>query len=721
MKKFHLLLMALVAVTALLFVGGCDRLKGDENLNQAPDVRFINTPFDSTSFSYAPTVYWIGYDPDGLISGYEFFDDSSQAGRDAYRAGDAALAIYVGNIADDQWVHTVRTQETIYLGTVEGETKEHVFFLRSIDNKGERSQPKVRTFFRTNQAPNPPELKWSQGEEDYAHDYPIPDTLFWGDTLTTTYSGIEFLWRGSDPDSRELNIIPLEFSYALVRVRDENGAAVSDTVHWPIYNDSARVIGYGNGFTPWSGLTSVTYFGQETGEYQFTLRVRDDGLTLCAVDSFATASFYAIKPTFDKQLLVIFECSTLSGADRNNFGGREPDSILADYNEIIPTAYQYAELMRQNFAGYDSLIPYPLEARMGDNVVIWRETQDCASTAKYPYYLMGQFKWIWWISDDNCANADFPGTEERVLALSRYMNVGGNLLMSGRRYFGSSYFYGGCPGTNGFDDFFATYFNVNGLCAKPDRTINAGADFAGAITSDAILPDLTIDSSVVCSLRWAQRRSCALPGIEYVSRAVSQTSFDFSATVYNYASNTVGGNYDTTNVDCQVFNSTPSRVELLPAENHNTILAVHRVYNRTRGVSAQFQYLNSTIIQGETRPLIVCSTPSEAGRWLTSDTLEVDYTFSPVTQENNRPVGIFFQKHSAVQEFDSRTNEFRFTLQVRFRTALYTFPISFMDRRPVNIPGFPFPIDPVSFVIANHILQFNSPANLGEFNFDIGG
>lgn len=717
MKNTKIVLLVVTALITAVCFYSCNRLDGTESDNAAPEVRFINTPFDSTGFNYAPIVYWIGYDSDGLISGYEYFDDSSQAGREAYRAGDAALLAYINSLSPETWIQTARTEETVFLGTVEGEIKEHVFILRSIDNKGARSGPKVHTFFRTNLAPFPPELKWAQGRPDYNNDYPVADTLFWGDTITTTYPGMEFLWKGADPDSRELNVIPLEFSYALVRIRDANGDEVRDTVPYPIYNDSSRVIGYGQGWSPWTGLTSAIFFGQETGQFEFTLRVRDDGLTMCHPDSFGHSTFYAIKPTFSKQLLIINENSACTAPERANFGCCEADSIMAFYERMLPEAYSIAELLRA--AVYDSLIPEPLEYRFGDNVQIFNGTQDCQSTGTYPYQLMGQFKWIWWISDDNCNNSDFTGTTARLTALSRYLDVGGSMIMSGRRFFNSSYAISGCPASaNDRLDFFERYFNINGVCASTTRNLADGADFVGASTGDQFLPDFSIDTMKVCSLRWASRRVCALPGIEYVSRAISQNSFDFSATLYTYESNTVDASYDTTNVDCIVHASTPSRAELRALPGHTTIFSVNRVYNRTKGVFGQFQYLNQAVVQGRNTAIIVCSTPSEAGQWLTTDTLEVDYTFSPVSESHNRPVGVFFQKHSTVQELNQFTGEFSFSLQVRYRTALYTYPISFMDDTPIQVFGFPFPINPVAFMIANHIIQFNSPRDLGNFDID---
>jgi hypothetical protein len=70
MKTSKIFLLALAAMLSALVFFSCDRLDGTASTNAAPHVEFVNTPFDSTEFNYAPIVYWRGYDNDGLISGF---------------------------------------------------------------------------------------------------------------------------------------------------------------------------------------------------------------------------------------------------------------------------------------------------------------------------------------------------------------------------------------------------------------------------------------------------------------------------------------------------------------------------------------------------------------------------------------------------------------------------------------------------------------------------
>ena len=254
------LLFAVLTLTAVGLFWGCNRLDGKEDTNQSPVVAFVNVPLDSSEFNYAPVVRWTGYDPDGLIQAYQYHDDSTTAAVAAYAAGDAALAAYIAGLSSAVWTTTFATSDTIYLRRSEADSiTQHVFMVRAVDDKEAVSSVKVRTYFRTNQPPYAPQVKWAADpdREDtvkgYQLVYSIPDTLFWNDTLTSTWSGISFLWKGSDPDSRDLNIIPLTFSYKLV-----NDDTQQEFPH-PVYDDSNRVTGYETGWSPWTSASQVTF------------------------------------------------------------------------------------------------------------------------------------------------------------------------------------------------------------------------------------------------------------------------------------------------------------------------------------------------------------------------------------------------------------------------------------------------------------------------------
>jgi hypothetical protein len=723
MKHAKYILAALAMLIATFLFYGCDRMNGKQNDNQAPIVEFVNTPMDTSTFNYAPIVYWSGKDADGYVSGYEYYDDSTEAAREAYRQDrtvPGTLLSYINAIPAENWVRTTRTQETIYLGTAAGEVKEHVFVVRAIDDKDLRSLPKVHTFFRTNIPPNPPTIKWAQDEDENAEFVPsiaIAETLFWGDTTSSVYPGVEFLWQGSDSDSRDLNIIPLEFSYALVKLP-------ADTMPYPILDDSLNIVGYGHGWSAWSQEASHVFYGFETGDYELTVRVRDDGLTLCRPDSFAYARFSAVKPTFEYQLLIVDENPVPTPNELSRFGARPDTAIMNVYYGMLPQAFEIAETFRQ--IAYDSLIPEPFEYTYGPvgsgaQVQEW-DNKNLELAQNIPYSVIGQFKWVWVIHDNNPTVTSHTGVMNREHVMDRYMRVGGSVMLSGRRLFDSYHLPSrtplSTPGDQAPGPFFADFFNMYTVQVKPRWTASVVPDFEDAVTANSSYPDLAVDDSIAMTCTWGTRHYPYLPEIDYFSRAESQTSFDYSATLYTYVSSTRNASYDTTNVDCDVLASSPSVAALSPAEGHDIIFAVSRIYNRTRGVAGQFLWIDHNGPSNHPAR-IICSTPEQDGAWLTSDSLEVDYTFSPISDSQNKPVACIFQKHEVRQMRDPRNpSAFIFQLTALYRSALFTFPLSFIDQTPAEVlPGFPA-MNPAAYLVAMQMLTFNSPMNLGEYNFD---
>ena len=176
------------------------------------------------------------------------------------------------------------------------------------------SPVKVRTYFRTNQPPDRPAGEMGRRSRSRRRRQGLPARLrrsptrcFWGDTLTSTWSGISFLWKGSDPDSRDLNIIPLTFSYKLVN--DSTGGSFPYPVTTTATTSSAsrragapgaRLAGH---VTPPRTARQLDPNFVLDGHYTFYVRVRDDGLT--ESDTMATATFTAVAPTFQRQLLIV--------------------------------------------------------------------------------------------------------------------------------------------------------------------------------------------------------------------------------------------------------------------------------------------------------------------------------------------------------------------------------------------------------------------------------
>jgi len=714
-------LLIAVLITALAGVyWGCSRLTGDNDENQVPVVFFVNVPLDSTVFNYAPVVHWTGHDPDGIVVAYQYHDDSTRAAVEAYRAGDAALSQYIASLPENAWISTYATSDTIYLRRTEADSvTEHVFMIRCVDNLNGVSPVKVRTYFRTNLPPNAPRLRWaldvarSDGEQGYLVDYSIPDTLFWGDTTTLTYPGIGFLWQGSDPDSRELNIIPLTFSYLLVNV------STGDTFPYAVYDDSNRVVGYGVGWSPWTDEAQVTFSASTAlipqpnfpldGQYEFFLRVRDDGLT--GSDTVAHATFTAVYARFERELLILDWNKHPAGPQDTRLGLRDDQEIIQFYQSVIPEGIALAEQFRQLFRP-DMTEPIDLDTA-------WYADKDMANANGHvPYDLIRHFNAVL-ITAENPPITP-PATalmRDRIKVLQDYMDVGGQVILVGRRlfqgYFNLSGAYALQPSAQNISDtYFSRYHHLSTIGGKsPYAPTDPAPDFEGVNTTEALLPNLRVDTTIAMALNWRNNHFPCLPDVDYFGRTTTQSGYDYSATLYTYSSATVNQSYNVYNEDCEVISSTPSRAYLVPRDtSHSRVLDVTRVYNVTRAVYGQFEYLDRA---PSGRPIIVVSTPADAGAWNdTLDVLEVDYLYIPVSTSHNQPVANVYARIQGQVEIDFNTGRYLFTGVMRFRSILFTFPLSFMNNDPIPIPFIGGEATAGSQVIAWCMIAANEPRTL---------
>ena len=693
---------------AVLAAGGifwsCDRLDGTIEENKPPVVEFVNVPLDSSQFSFAPTVYWVGHDPDGFLTGFQYRDDASDEAVAAYRAGDAALQAYIAGVPETSWIPTDSTQETIYLLTDEGDTTEHVFMIRSVDDRGATSAVRIRIFFRTNQAPNKPEIKKVQlplGEDQpYDSALAVTDTLFIGEVPSATWGGISFLWRGTDPDSRELNIIPLEFSYRLTNL------TTGTVIPFPRLIDSTN-FEWVQDWHDWTSATQVVYSGvypgMGTGNYLFEVKSRDDGLTESAVA--ATATFYAIRPSFAGQLLLVDENKPLTGPAEPVRGGRNDQEILDFYDQMLPEAFELAEMVRP------VVLPdltEPFDYNNGS--VQWFQNKNVLLSI--PYALIHEFKWVWLIDDDNAPATDATNTLIRQRVMSEYMDIGGQVMISGRRTLMGT--YGLLPGDNptntvSYGAFFNNYFNLKSANAKaPYSSANDETpEFGGATTTNPYWPQLEVDTSVTMALRWGSAHFPCLPEIDYYGRDNTVSGYDFSQTLYNYQSCTAQDTGLAENADLEVVSSTPSMAILRPLPGHTRILEATDVFNITRSDTGEFMY--PRFEEGEWR--LYVSTHVSAGAWTTEDVLRVDYTYIPTSINHDKPVATQYTRMEGIIDFDFETGEFSFVGETRFRSSLIAFPFSFMKTTPVDVPLYGL-ANPVAVVVANQMLFFNSPREI---------
>ncbi len=731
LHRMKFLLFAVLTLTAIGLFWGCNRLDGKEDPNQPPVVAFVNVPLDSSIFSYAPVVRWTGHDPDGMIQAFQYHDDSTQAAVNAYVAGNGPLEAYIAALPATVWTTTFATSDTIYLRRSEADTiTQHIFMVRAIDDKDAASPVKVRTYFRTNQPPFAPQVKWAADpdREDtvkgYQFEYVIPDTLFWGDTLTSTWPGISFLWKGDDPDGRDLNIIPLTFSYMLVN--DNTG----ESFPHPVYDDSNHVIGYETGWSQWSAASQVTFTASHAlrvnpnfvldGHYHFYVKVRDDGLT--ESDSIASAAFTAITPSFQRQLLIVdWTVHPLTPL----FGQIDDAIIKQFYLDNLPGAFQTAEAIRQ--VVYAETVPAPIV--YDDDQVQWFDDKNLAAWNRIPYEYIRQFKWVWIISDNpDIVAPEMAKLNYRLKVMSDYLDVGGQLWISGRRILKGSFNLGtDCGGTLSADgtkaeQFLRNYFHLSTICPafryNPNQTANP-PDFFSISTTNPFLPSLEIDTAKVHALQFNTTHPEFLPEIDYFGRTSGTTGFDYASTLYNYLSSsaldTLG--YSATNIDCHVRpGTTASQVYLAPAEGHSRLLSVSRIHNVTKstqlGVSIDADFIDvdreapTGNLPGPWR--IIASTPAWAGIWLDTDILEVDYRYIPIRATNDQPVANSYIRFQGMVTLDPVTNIYRFTAQARYRTSLFTVPLYFMRNEPATmVPEIGVEVPPIQRVIAYQILYFN--------------
>lgn len=488
----------------------------------------LNTP-SFYIFSYAPSVHWTGSDADGFVEGYYYADiEVDRTANPNYNP-----EIEKNNIPDDAWVFTLSTSAVINLLSEEGEITEHVVYVKCVDDKGLESAVVFRTFYRSNQAPNTPLLKWEeQPDTRYAiinaintaidtavidsspvwpdsniYEYSLGDfaydTLFCMDNVTPNWLGIKLRWKGTDPDDKELIIIPLDFTYTLEKL---------DSVDVPnfTYYDYSETIFSPDGAwvtemtdfstrtetdTVWSEQKSITITHLETADYRFRVWSRDDGLEPSVSPAFLY--FFCIKPLhldIDSAgaIIVYDETAVMPGpleympiAEVDSFYCIMLNNLQDDVNSALaPLGSQY---------GYDfsweSLYDYT------SDVVYWENNVGLPQKT-IPYSLIHKYRLVIHYADDH---KNFPpGAEymdKRDKLYSKYLDTGGRIWFNGRCLMFAS--FGESSGDSAEwsiqNDFLEDYLKLDNRYA-PRWPINLPFEFTGANKAVDFLDDLAIDT-----------------------------------------------------------------------------------------------------------------------------------------------------------------------------------------------------------------------------------
>ncbi|MFH1861689.1 MAG: hypothetical protein ABH878_02650, partial [bacterium] len=598
-------------------------------------------------FSFAPTVHWVGYDADGFVDHYQFADISDTAFiagfRDAQENGTEAQ-YFAQNANQITWTDTTSMEARIYLLTTEGDTTEHLFFIKAVDNLNVESQGLVyKTYYRSNNAPDNPEIKpLDNPESDFSLNFTVDDTLFCPESLTPLWQGINFNWRSSDPDDKELYQIPLEFAYYLIHTP-------GDTI-WAWSNPN------------WSNAKQIQLFGLETGSYMLTVWCRDDGYTLCSQS--ATISFNVIKPTFQYHILVVDE--TINSGTFEVPG----DSVAAFYQNILTNLADQLD--------NDSYVM--------DGVDVYFKNNSNSSAVKdcpIPYALIGQYKLVLILDDDHVTASD-TYIQNRTAVMADYLDVGGRLWHTGRKILLGSY-SGYSQGYNSFTaaDFVGKYFQLEtGFAAKREAwtpsTPDFKTEFEAAVPVLYGFPELEVDSAHVAQMYLLPPTDSRnlMMDVDWFTRS------DEAATVYTFYSVTA----DTEATDPYIEDedspissgSTPIQCKVIPL--NSGLLAVDSVYNSTKGVLGQVISFNATEI-------IVSYPYSEP--WVNSDVLRVDYTYDPISENHLKPVAVRYESQPReMQSIEIQGSTYTYyTYTLGYRTSLFTFPLYFVKNDQGQVEG----------------------------------
>lgn len=592
-------------------------------------------------FTFAPTIHWVGFDPDGFIDHYSYADVSDAqfvAGfRDAQEQGDEA-SYFAANQNQVVWYDTTAMQARIYLLTTEGDTTEHLFFVRATDNMGAESQSLVyKTFYRSNNAPNNPQIKpLDRPDADFAQNYVVQDTLFCLDNLTPLWQGISFNWKSDDPDDKELYQIPLEFTYYLIKTP-------GDTIGtWSNPN--------------WTEASQIQIFGLETGSYALVVWCRDDGYTPSAEP--ASITFNVVRPTLQYHILLVDE--TMNSGNFEVPG----DSVNAFWQDLL----QSLEGQLEN----DNYVMDGVDVRYLDN-----SSSIDKANSPLPYSLIGQYKLLIIYDDDHTAT-NYTYIENRGAALEDYLDVGGRVWVEGRRVTqgfhtntGDAY-ASSQESSVGGSDLLGEYIQFESVFVAPEFPTGLGTktEFKGALPVLEELPPLEVDSNkvkLIPGLPPTQNVSL-LGEVDWFTRAEASISL---YTFNSVTADTIATSPYVYSEDSPVASdATPTQCKVNPLKQ--PLLAVYQVENVTKGVVGQIVSFNTT--------QITVSYPY-GEPWSNSDILEVDYKYDPISQMHLKPVAVRYEAQPRVLttiEINGQTFSY-YTYSLGYRTSLFTFPLFFIQ------------------------------------------
>lgn len=677
-NSLRLLLAAMFALSLMAGIG-CSDFDGEQDGNQPPSVSFVNVHDNSEEvvYDFAPVIYWRGDDPDGFVEYYSYADVTTSAAIED-------PIDYISRIPDEAWVDTIATQATIKLLSEADEITEHVFYLRCQDNEGQQSDVIYARFNRTNSAPNIPRIGLSGTDEGlFANRYVVSDTLFSAPQITNVYPGIQFSWRGSDPDDKALFTIPLEYQAVLIK-------SPNDTIF----------------VNPWTDEVEIQLVDLETGFYTLNVWARDDGLTRSVAP--ARAEFNVIRPTFENDLLVVLESPQYNEAQGTN----PPDtaSVRQYYTDLLNEVK-------------DDVVFTDLDLDDGTDVRFLRITSQDDRIARA---LIAQYRLVIF-SADHMLVANWTGSNyvsNKVAVLEDYLRVGGRVWNMGRcTAFGSMYY----DLANNLDGavLLKDFFGVDSLATPPNDVASPVSPYiAPPGDGNPVLrmrADMTRTANGIPTfpvLHWDNTKILEngfnIPGTDPVEASyyqedmgmsgVDRIARDQNATTTQYFwSGSFGTARDVVAEDASVLPTgsnafdrnfegiyfPPTSTNAYIVLGNNNVTSVSRVYNADLDVEAEVVVVNDDL---------VLISYDEGQQWDNDHVLEVDYVYNPISIMHLKPVEVRLEG----QQGGNTVNPFP---ALRFRTAMTTFSYYFI------------PMDEAAEAWALMLNWFYNP-NVNEANFD---
>lgn len=619
-KKFlQVSLFFAAAGLIIAWINGCGditgNMSGEKRANIPPIVEFANVPAHQDTFSFAPVIYWKGSDKDGFVEYFEYADiiDSTALADPDY---------FIDFIPEESWVRTGMTANTIYLLTESGQITEHVFYLKCVDDQDTESEVIYRTFYRTNEPPNVPLIKWFEdNDEHYSSSQMLEDTLYVLDEVTTTWPGLGFTWKSSDPDDRDLYAIPLEYKYYLEKVPH-------DTV-WRWVSQT------------WTANQDLTITGLDAGHYTLTVWARDDGFELSTRP--ASITFDVFKPSFEKSILLL-DCTKWNGRGHQNRGG-----------DVVP-GHQIGDVYKE------------LVSEVSTNYPDWeyRHFPDDIDTLNKSF--LGQYRLIIWFSENHTSSGAAFESDMR-----KYVNVGGRLWVLGaftKRNLISN----------------TTMGLAGSVYAGPPAGVNVPsyqAEFVGAQSGVTDLPDLTIDTEKIDStwqfwFNTGYKLRPLLPGVDILTVLGTGTLVRTETAYYfkSYTDTASGDVFDTTAIVVDIVQVTsdsafyypPTPLDCLIKLPDKRVRNVSRVFNQNRNEYGEVVSITNNL--GQYKETYVRVSYQSGEPWSLTDVIRVDYSYLPFSDFHFKPCAVRFER---LQELDDGG----FT--ILYRAAVFTFPLYFLD------------------------------------------